>query len=61
MTQIEAQKMLNDFQVAMFPELKNEARRKLHKDMTRKAYPDRFENENKPLTLDQVLKRVEGR
>lgn len=60
MTQIEAQQMLNQVRVTMFPHMKNEARRNSHKELMKLGYPEKFENENKPLTLDQITARLGG-
>jgi len=54
-TAIEARKVLTDFSISMYPELKKGDRDKLHRNIYKQAYPAAFSTEkNKPLTTAQV-------
>lgn len=56
-TVIEAQNLLLQAKIAMFPSMKKEARAKQHRDWHRLAYPSNFQ-EGEILTTDQLASKI---
>jgi hypothetical protein len=57
---IEAGDQLAGLKIADFPNLKNNDRQKLHKDIFRRAQPLSFEHK-KTITWDEMAKMLNGR
>lgn len=58
-TQIEAQGLLLELTVEDYPWMKKDARRKLHREWHRKAYPRTHENTER-LTTTQLAERLKA-
>lgn len=61
-TVIEAQEMLKDLTVARSPNYKKNDFNKLHKDLSKKAYPDTFKSDRRVSTTDlaKALGKMNG-
>jgi len=57
---LESQEMLNNLTISDWPNLKKEARQKLHKSVYKSAYPSIFRSE-KRATLEDVARILSGR
>lgn len=58
-TVIEAQNLLTSLTIADWPNMKKEGREKLHRSLSRKAYPDTFKGKKK-VSLEELDKILKG-
>lgn len=56
-TQIEAQEMIKEFQIADYPNLKVKDKTRIYKDIHKLAYPDNAEKVMDARTVAGILKR----
>jgi hypothetical protein len=56
-TQIEAQEMIKEFQIADYPHLKAKDKSRVYKDIHKLAYPDNVEKVMDAKTVASILKR----
>lgn len=56
---IEARKLLMLIDAVSFPNAQKETRKKFHKELFKRAFPDRFRKENS-LPLDEAFKKLLG-
>lgn len=57
---IRSQEHLHQLRVSDFPTLNQQARKKLHKDLYRSAYPSILVGEPKELTLEELARMSNG-
>lgn len=58
MGKIEAHEMLMDMKIQEYPNMKMDAKNRLHRKLYNQAYP--FSESNKPLSAEQVFSMMKG-